>query len=314
MSRILGRALGSVVSPIVEYVDVDGVVQRVDVDDLVNRIDMNALLDRIDIDRLVDRVDLNRHLDRVDVNAILDRVDVDGFVERSNIGAIVARSSSGVFTVVIDALRTKLVKFDQEFQRIGRCACFSKKRMLPPSPGNRKSQDLPYPESDASLALEIQGRYSGALVRFIAWCCDQLIIGVIFTLALLLVEILVRFVANKPEFSVDDWYYIPVAYFLWDVTYTAGSLMVTGRTLGKTICGLFVVSPDGSQVGTLPALLRTLLTPLSATIIVGVLLGWFRRDGRQLHDLLACTGVIFRWDAKMARLRQRAMSENDRND
>ena len=40
MRRTLGRAIGNVVSPILEFVDIDGVVRRIDVEDIAERIDV----------------------------------------------------------------------------------------------------------------------------------------------------------------------------------------------------------------------------------------------------------------------------------
>jgi hypothetical protein len=40
MRRIFGRAIGNVVSPVLEFVDIDGVVRRINVEDIVERIDV----------------------------------------------------------------------------------------------------------------------------------------------------------------------------------------------------------------------------------------------------------------------------------
>jgi len=40
--KLLDKALGDVVSPIVDVLDVDGVVQRIDINDAVQRIDING--------------------------------------------------------------------------------------------------------------------------------------------------------------------------------------------------------------------------------------------------------------------------------
>ena len=115
--------------------------------------------------------DLNRHLDRVDLNRL---------VERSNISAIVARSSSGVFDVVLDGARAQLVKADQAFQRLGRCACCQKQPWeLPPTPGARlaaaaspfstDASTPSFPNRSLQLALDAQGRYSGILAQD---CCQ----------------------------------------------------------------------------------------------------------------------------------------------
>ena len=96
----LGRLVGSVVSPIVDtldldeiidQIDVDEVVRRIDVDDVVGRIDVNAVLDRVDANRLLDRVDPDRLLDRVDPNRLLDRVDPDRLLDRVDANRLLDR-------------------------------------------------------------------------------------------------------------------------------------------------------------------------------------------------------------------------------
>lgn len=80
--RMFDRVVGSVVSPIVDNVDVGDVAERIDVNHLIERIDVDELLDEIDVNRLLDRVDANRLLDRVDPDRLLERVDPDRLLER----------------------------------------------------------------------------------------------------------------------------------------------------------------------------------------------------------------------------------------
>ena len=96
----LGRLVGSVVSPIVDtldldeiidQIDVDEVVSRIDVDGVVGRIDVNAVLDRVDPDALLDRVDPDRLLDRVDPDRLLDRVDPDRLLDRVDANRLLDR-------------------------------------------------------------------------------------------------------------------------------------------------------------------------------------------------------------------------------
>jgi len=58
------------------------------------------------------------------------------------------------------------------------------------------------------------------------------------------------------------------------------------------------------------ALVRTCLLPVTLTFCwpLGVI-GVFRRDGRMLHDLVARTGMIYLWDAKLAKLRRKVQRE-----
>ena len=97
---MLDRVVGSVVSPIVDSVDVDEVVDRIDVNHVVERLDVNELvggvdldaaLDQVDVDGLLDRIDPDRLLDRVDPDRLLDRVDVDKLIQRVDVNAVIDR-------------------------------------------------------------------------------------------------------------------------------------------------------------------------------------------------------------------------------
>jgi len=89
--RVLGQVVGTVVSPVVDNVDVDEVVERIDVNHIVERLDVDELIDRVDIDRLVARVDIDVLVGRVDVNALLDRVDPDRLLDRVDVNALLDR-------------------------------------------------------------------------------------------------------------------------------------------------------------------------------------------------------------------------------
>ena len=323
MSRAIGRAIGRIiVNPVVEVLDVDGVVQRVNIEDALSRVDLDALLHRVDLNALLERVDLNYHL---------DRVDLDRLIERSNLSAIIARSSSGVFDVVLDGARAQLVKADQSFQRLGRCACCRKEKWdLPPTPAaqsmsiseapsslrasNFNASTIDVPNKSLKLALDAQGRYCGLLSRIIANIIDSLIILAVFTIVMLLVETLINRIRSARQdynsFDSEEWVFYPIIYFCWAIFYTAGSLFATGRTIGNAICGMRVIDHrTGSRIGPFQALVRSAFEPVSTLSIIGLLLGWVRRDGRQLHDLLTFTGVTWAWDAKLAYLRQQAIDD-----
>ena len=87
------------------------------------------------------------------------------------------------------------------------------------------------------------------------------------------------------------------------------TVAATGATVGMAILGLKVVdASNGDDASLVQAALRTLLLPLSTTVlpVLGVL-GFYRRDGRMLHDLVANTGIIFEWEAQLAKVRALAI-------
>lgn len=77
----------------------------------------------------------------------------------------------------------------------------------------------------------------------------------------------------------------PILYFpILEVQY--------GRTLGKLLTGLVVVQSDGSGVTTKGALLRNLLRPVDALLLMGVPLLLVTERCQRLGDLLADTVVV----------------------
>jgi resuscitation-promoting factor RpfA len=68
---------------------------------------------------------------------------------------------------------------------------------------------------------------------------------------------------------------------------------LAGATLGKRLLGLRVVGPDGARPSMARSAARTALAALSVGALgLGVLLAFFTRSGRALHDLLARTWVV----------------------
>ena len=86
-----------------------------------------------------------------------------------------------------------------------------------------------------------------------------------------------------------------LASILLGLGYFAAPLVFFGRTLGKSLFSLRVVSIDTNKNPSAPtALLReTLGRLLSIIFFPGCLLPLFRRDHRSLHDLFAKTCVIY---------------------
>ena len=89
--KMFGRIVGSVVSPVVDNVDLDELVERIDVNRMIERVDVDKLIDRVDVDGVIDRVDVDGVIDRVDLNAILDEVDLNAALEQVDVNALLDR-------------------------------------------------------------------------------------------------------------------------------------------------------------------------------------------------------------------------------
>eukprot|EP00978_Attheya_sp_CCMP212_P011409 scaffold28117_cov56-Attheya_sp.AAC.11 len=297
--RFFGHAIGGVVSPVLEFVDVDGVLQRIDVNELVQRIDFDTLLSKIDLDRLLDSVDIDRQI---------SRVDLDSLVKRSNLEAIIARSSTSIFTALFDLLRSNVCVIDQYIQRSARFSCCKSRLILPPYPGVR-TRDMPWPSAGVHrMGVAVQGRCAGTLSRFIGTIIDLVIISLSFALVGLILRWFLEKVGMDEDWEPEAKWLIPVLYFIYWTSYVIVCTALTGRTIGGAIFGLLLVRSNGHRAGFFQICLRTYLDPFNR-IFFGWILGLLRRDGSQYHDLISYTRVVYSWDARAASIREEQEEE-----
>lgn len=238
MAEILGTAVNGVIS----LVDVDGVVRKVDVDDAVQRVDMNELLDKVDMNRLIDRVDLNRQLDRVDLDRTLRRVDVNALVLRSDVGAILTHSTTGIFTEILDTVRSSVVQADIWIYNVVGYVLRRDLDQLPPAPGELPHQHKK-PASDVALSTSVQGCCSGVVSKGLAILVDSLIVTFSFALLLIILEVGCQVLTkgnNKLEIDRDGRYAL-LAYGAYWFVYFWFWTVAAHRTIGMSIVGLKVV-------------------------------------------------------------------------
>ena len=305
MNKYIGKSIGGIVSPIVDVVDVDGVVQRIDVNRLVERIDINALLDRVDLDR---------QLQRIDFDAVFDRINIDQILEKSNLDAIIARSSTGVCSHMLDTIRTQVVYTDQFIQRAGRLSCCYKTVYLPPKPGRQRNQEkIQFPDSRTELAIQVQHRYCGVFSHLLAALIDFFIVLASVVVIMFILDAIVGYFQNDPDFEMD-WYWEVIILFVWRLVYDVSLLYVFRRTVGMGMIGLLLVSSDGSPCGFFRVLFRHLLRRCIVLVIplllLSFLVGLTRADGRMLDDLITCSGLVYAWDARMAKVRHKPLWES----
>ncbi len=293
---------------LLDHVDLDALLERVDVDRLLRRVDVNLVLDRVDVDRLLGRVDVNFLLDRVDVDRLLRRVDVDtlmsridveGLVDRAGIPEIVLESTGHLTGSALDFFRRPLVGLDEIILR-------ASNRLIGRQPGE-------YPEGPGRLVDWVEehredregvktGRYGGPLTRLLAVIIDGAVVSFGLTLAVAGVVFVVGLVA--PGFSLPDTSALAygVALLMVSALYLWMSYAVFGKTIGKAILGLRVVSADG-RVAMAPRqpLIRVLTYPLSFIVFGLGLLGVVFDPQRQAwHDRLARTAVVYDWGSRAA--------------
>ena len=223
MRRIVSTIGSNVASPLIESMDINAIVNEINWNDVIQQIDfnkiieseqidLNLLLDNIDVNRVLDRVDVNRHLSRVNYDQHLDNVDLNALIAKSNLEEIIARSTSGVFSGIINLLRTRMAWIDQWGQRLigkfcclcgccGYCfSCFNSNTQeniiihyLPPRPG-RHPQDSYTEWKNSTKQLNqreygklIQFRCCGAINRILSDAIDNGIIWITLTILAILI-------------------------------------------------------------------------------------------------------------------------------
>lgn len=130
-------------------VDVNALVRRVDVEAVVDRVDIGAIVDRVDIDALLDRIDVEAIVRRVDVNAIVEEIDIDALMRQTELGSVIARSTSGLFTEVLDIVRSQAVGLDDFIARWTYRLLRRRIEDLPAGPPLLVARDAPHLERGA---------------------------------------------------------------------------------------------------------------------------------------------------------------------
>lgn len=312
--------IAGVVNHVIEVVDVDGVIRRIDVNDVVERIDVDKMVQRIDMNKVLLHIDWDKQLERINFDAILTRIDTS---------AIIAKSSTGVFTTFLDTLRLQVTMIDLYLRIVTRCRIWSEQHRqrcyLPPAPGRHRQRDdrHPYPKGRTNKAVAVQGRYCGFVSKAIAILIDVFTVILLFALLFRLIEwcliLFLRKSHDEAEMKTKDFQreggdWMVALYCLFWFSYFFLSVGLAGQTFGMAIVGLKVCDCNRSSpyatVSVKQAFVRTCLLPVTLTLCPPLgAIGLFRRDGRMLHDLVADTGIIYLWDAKLAKLRHRALRQ-----
>jgi len=295
MDRLLQRVN---LDQLLQHVDIDQLIQRVDVGQIIQRVDVDQLIQRVDVNGVIDRVDINAVVAKLDVNEVLGRVDTDALVERTEIGALIARSTSGIFTTVLDAVRSYVVSLDLVVHGI------IDRIMRRPHPHDDSDPTTKRTLLPWRRDLALQGTRAGAVSRVAGFAFDWFLLGVLFVFGQRMFALGLEVLTGHTWIPSEHRIAAGIAFVVWAFLYFAVPLAVLGRTPGKGLLGTKVQMVDGRPLGGRRAALRTLALPLSFLMFgFGLFLGLFRRDRRTLHDLIAGTDEVYAWDARGAHLR-----------
>lgn len=287
---------------ILDHVDVDALLDRVDVNHLLDRVSVDQLLDRVDVNRLLDRVDVNTLMDRVDVDALMERVDVHDLVDRAGIPEVVAESTGHLTGSALDLLRKPIVGLDEILFRSLNRLIGRDPSTYPAGPGELVSWvDTRTRGKSARIKT---GRYAGPLTRLLAVLVDSFVVTFGFTLIVAGIVFFIRLFSPDFEVPANPGLLYGTSLVAWAFFYLWFSLAVFGKTVGKMLLGLRVVSSDGEIVlkGRRP-LIRVLTYPLSFAVLgIGLLGIVFNPERQAWHDRLARTAVVYDWGSRTASL------------
>jgi uncharacterized RDD family membrane protein YckC len=159
--------------------------------------------------------------------------------------------------------------------------------------------------AEAVARASLQGNYSGAVSRLVAFAVDLVISSLLFTATLAAVNFAASFVAgHSVHWSRSNNVVVDVLFVVWEFVYFAYCWATTGKTPGMTLLGIRVVRTDGAHAEAWRAVVRTLILPISLALFwLSLPLILVQRAHRAPHDLVAGTAVVYAWDAEAARFR-----------
>lgn len=231
------------------------------------------------------------------VDTSLDRV-----IENPRVQELIQEQSTGVAQEVAEELRERAVSMDLLLQQlVGRVLRRPPRRLQPPLVA------VPVPARQAAGApLSLAGQPAGFVSRLVAFVIDVVVISLAFVAMNWLFDavqsvfgtgiMLGRIRISLPEFTYGGLQLSGTTLF-W-VGYLLLFWTTSGRTVGKAVLGLRVVTRDGQRLSLGRSLLRVAGYVLSAIVFyLGFL--WAIVDARQRawHDHLAGTYVVYYWDA-----------------
>jgi uncharacterized RDD family membrane protein YckC len=236
--------------------------------------------------------------------AVIQTVDtsLDHVVENPKVQELVEEQSTGLAQEMVEELRERAVSLDLLVERlVGRVLRRPPRRMLAPL------VSVPVPrQRTAGAAPSLAGQPAGFVSRLVAFLIDVVVISVAFIITGWLLDAVQSVLGagillspgpvTVPEFTYGGIHLSGTMLF-W-VGYLLIFWTASGKTLGKAILGLQVVTRDGRGLSLGRSLLRAVGYILSAIFFyLGFL--WVALDSRHRgwHDSLARTYVVYCWNA-----------------
>ncbi len=150
---------------------------------------------------------------------------------------------------------------------------------------------------------DVSGNYAGAVTRLLAHWVDLSVAGFLFIAGSAALDYVLRTIVGVDAEFEDLGQWRAVVAAVWFFLYWWVSIAMAGKTIGKALLGLRVVSRDGEILSSSRSAVRAIAFPLSYLLFgfgfLGIIVG---RERRALHDVIAGSAEIYDWGPRTAEL------------
>lgn len=150
---------------------------------------------------------------------------------------------------------------------------------------------------------DVSGNYAGGVTRLLAHWVDISVAGFLFVVGSAAIEYVFKTVAGVDTVLPEAGAWYAAAAGVWLFLYWWASIAIAGKTIGKALLGLRVLTSEGENLSGSRAALRALALPLSYLLFglgfLGILVG---RERKALHDVIAGSAVVYDWGPRTAQM------------
>lgn len=154
-----------------------------------------------------------------------------------------------------------------------------------------------------SNRLDVSGNYAGGVTRLLAHSVDVSLAGFLFVSGSAALDYVIRTIAGVETVWDDSGWWHAAAAGVWLFVYWWVSVAVAGKTIGKALLGLRVLTRDGDALSASRSAVRAITIPFSYALLgmgfLGILVG---KERRALHDMTAGSAVVYDWGPRTAEL------------
>jgi uncharacterized RDD family membrane protein YckC len=151
--------------------------------------------------------------------------------------------------------------------------------------------------------LDVSGGYAGAVTRLLAHWVDIALAGFLFVSGSVALDYVLSRIAGLEANVSEPSLWRVIAGLAWLFIYWWVSLAMAGKTPGKALLGLRVLTRQGGVLSAWSAAVRTIALPLSYLLFgagfLGIMIG---KERRALHDVIAGSAVVYDWGPRTAEL------------